>query len=67
MDFFPVAGGRGSRLTLDPARPDDSGFYVCNTRNAFGSDVTTRHLLVLGERGSQLWFSLLWCFQCFHV
>ena len=41
--------GSMTRLTIKPTSRQDSGFYVCNAKNAFGSDSLAIYLIVLGE------------------
>jgi len=53
--FEPTAGTSaaadgspmGSRLTIDAARRDDGGLYVCTAQNAYGSDTSRVQLTVV--------------------
>lgn len=44
-----VTSRRGSRLTVSDTERADSGFYVCTTQNAYGSDSLTVELVVLEQ------------------
>lgn len=37
----------GSRLTIDAARREDGGLYVCTAQNAYGPDTSNVHLTVV--------------------
>jgi len=37
----------GSRLTIDAARREDGGLYVCTAQNAYGSDTSNVQLTVV--------------------
>lgn len=37
----------GSRLTIDSARREDSGLYVCTSQNTYGSDTANVQLTVV--------------------
>jgi len=52
--FEPTAGTTaaegsaiGSRLTIDAARRQDGGLYVCTAQNAYGSDTSNVQLIVV--------------------
>lgn len=46
--------GKVSHLSLRPALRSDTGFYVCNAKNRFGSGAMTIRLTVFGKLTDQL-------------
>ena len=44
LTYFNAEDGRGLKLTIKPVQRDDTGFYVCTSKNAFGHDSTTAQL-----------------------
>lgn len=43
----PLAEVMGSRLTIDAARREDGGLYVCTAQNTYGSDTSNVQLTVV--------------------
>ncbi len=59
VDYENTPEGRRSALTIDKTMRGDSGFYVCNTKNIFGSDSIMIRLLVLGKYFRDVCFTFL--------
>ena len=56
FNMWDTKEGRNTSLALNPATRGHAGFYVCNTKNVFGHDVTMVQLIVL-RKGSEKTFS----------
>ena len=57
FNMWDTEEGRNTSVVLNPATRGHAGFYVCNTKNVYGHDVTMVQLIVQGKRA--LFFSIL--------